>query len=386
MKAVSRMGEHDERNSNNRFFSKVVRVMLIFLSILLLAFIVLIGVMIVYSPGDIKPFTNGDEASLENSIAEKVFVNIGGVEQGLFIWGKDLTNPVLLFVHGGPCFSEYFLFEKYPTGLEEIYTICHWEQRGGGLSSNLDLLPESITMDQLKEDTIAVTNYLRKRFGQEKIYLAAHSGGTFFAIQAAAEKPELYHAYIGIAQITNQAASEKIAYQYLLENYQALENKKMVEKLKQYPLQEDENYVSSFFKSMVRDQAMHDLGVGTMRNMKSLESGIVLPIMLCKGYTLKEKFNLWKSKISFIRKTPLADELITTDLTKLVTELKIPVYFFSGAYDLTVNHDLSKAYLNELSAPRKAFYSFENSAHSPIFEEPEKTVNIFTTDILGGAQ
>lgn len=66
--------------------------------------------------------------------------------------------------------------------------------------------------------------------------------------------------------------------------------------------------------------------------------------------------------------------------------MTIPVYFFSGAYDLTVNHDLSKAYLNELSAPRKAFYSFENSAHSPIFEEPEKTVNIFTTDILGGAQ
>ncbi|MDW7672360.1 MAG: hypothetical protein SCK57_04980 [Bacillota bacterium] len=36
-------------------------------------------------------------------------------------------------------------------------------------------------------DTVEVTHYLWKRFGQDKIYLAAHSGETVFAIQAAAE-------------------------------------------------------------------------------------------------------------------------------------------------------------------------------------------------------
>jgi pimeloyl-ACP methyl ester carboxylesterase len=364
----------------------MVSAVLIMLSVLTLAVIIFTGIIIINSPGRIQPFLDENREVLKGSITEKIYTDINGIEQGMFIRGKDLSNPVLLFVHGGPCFSEYFLFEKYPTGLEDIFTVCHWEQRGGGLSYSPELMPESITMEQLKEDTIAVTNYLRKKFGQEKIYLAAHSGGTYFAIQAAAEKPELYHAYIGIAQITNQAASEAIAYQYMLDRYQALGNKKMVEKLKQYPLLEDENYVSDFYKSMLRDQGMHELGVGTMRDMKSLETGIVLPIMLCKAYTVKEKFNLWKSKISFIRKTALADELLTTDLTKVVTELKIPVYFFSGVYDLTVNHDLSKDYLHELSAPRKAFYSFENSAHSPIFEEPQRTVNIIKTDILGGTQ
>jgi pimeloyl-ACP methyl ester carboxylesterase len=160
----------------------------------------------------------------------------------------------------------------------------------------------------------------------------------------------------------------------------------MVDKLKQYTVLEDESYVKLFFKSMIRDQAMHELGIGTMRNMKSLEIGIALPIMLCKAYTVKEKFNIWKSKISFIRKTVLADQVLSTDLTTEITELEVPICFFSGIYDLTVNHDLSKAYLSKLSAPEKAFYTFENSAHSPIFEEPEKVVDIIKTDILRGTQ
>ena len=61
-----------------------------------------------------------------------------------------------------------------------------------------------MTVEQSIADTLAVTNYLRQRFGQEKIYLLAHSGGSFIGIQAAARAPELYHAYIGMAQMAYQ--------------------------------------------------------------------------------------------------------------------------------------------------------------------------------------
>jgi pimeloyl-ACP methyl ester carboxylesterase len=56
-----------------------------------------------------------------------------------------------------------------------------------------------VNPDQLVSDTVAVTNYLRTRFGQEKIYLMGRSGGTFIGIQAAARAPGLYHAYIAVA-------------------------------------------------------------------------------------------------------------------------------------------------------------------------------------------
>lgn len=358
--------------------------LVVMLSVLLAGILILLGILWAYSPGKLEPFRNEDGQVLENSISEKVFVDIGGVKQGMFIRGRSTDNPVLLFIHGGPCFPEYFLADKYPTGLEDVFTVCYWEERGGGLSYSSDVSLESMTMQQLAADAIEVTNYLRQRFGQEKIYLMAHSGGTFFAIQAAASRPELYHAYIGVSQITNQAESERIAYQYLLEQYEAAGNVRMVDKLKRFPLLEEDVYLVPFFKSVVRDQAMHELGVGTMRSMRSLEKDVVVPVMLCKAYTLAEKANLWKAKFSFIRKTKLPDEVLAADLTTTVKNIQIPVYFFSGAYDLTVNHELSQAYLEQLQAPVKGFYTFEHSAHSPIYEEPERMMDIILKDVLRG--
>ncbi len=384
MKILSGVNKGVRLLSRKNFVRWLVRAMIIILLGLLVSLLIITGVFLAYSPGKLQPFLDKDGKELKGSISEKVFVNIGGVKQGMFIRGKDIRNPVLLFVHGGPCFSEYFLVDKYPTGLEDDFTVCYWEERGGGLSYSSDVPLESMTLEQLAYDTIEVTNYLRKRFGQDKIYLAAHSGGTIFGIQVAAKAPQLYHAYIGIAQITKPIESEKIAYKYLREQYSGAGNKKMVEKLNQYPVLEDDAYGIMFFKSLVRDQAMHELGVGTMRNMKSIEKDVVLSVMLCKAYTLKEKINLWKSKFSFIKRTELTDQVFASDLTTQVRKLEIPVYFFSGAYDLTVNYDLSKSYLNQLEAPVKGFYTFEDSAHSPNYEEPKKMMDIIRKDVIAG--
>ena len=56
-----------------------------------------------------------------------------------------------------------------------------------------------MTLEQFIADTLSVTDHLRDRFGKDKIYLLAHSGGTFIGLQAAARAPEMYHACIGVA-------------------------------------------------------------------------------------------------------------------------------------------------------------------------------------------
>ena len=75
-------------------------------------------------------------------------------------------------------------------------------------------------MEQCIADTLAVTDYLRGRFGQDRIYLMAHSGGTFIGLQAVARSPESYRAYIGQAQMVDQLESERLAYEYMLERVQ----------------------------------------------------------------------------------------------------------------------------------------------------------------------
>ena len=48
------------------------------------------------------------------------------------------------------------------------------------------ILEKTMTLEQMISDTLEVTDYLRNRFGKDKIYLMGHSGGTFIGIQAAA--------------------------------------------------------------------------------------------------------------------------------------------------------------------------------------------------------
>ena len=350
-----------------------------FISVIMLLIAALLIMLIIISPG--KPSYCTDKTG---SICEKAFVQIGGVRQGMFIKGADTANPVLLFVHGGPSFSEFFLVEKYPTGLEEHFTVCYWDQRGGGLSVSPDVTLESLTLGQLAADMIEVTNYLRERFGKEKIYVMAHSGGTAFAIRAVAGNPQLFHAYIGMAQITRQAESEKRAYRYMVDRYTTEGNIRMAKEFAKYPIAEDDSYLLPFFNSVLRDKSMHELGIGTMRNMTSIMRGVFYPVWTCRAYTLREKINIWRSKFSFVNKSGLRAEVLALDMAESVPALGVPVYFFSGRHDLTVNRGLSEEYFNKLVSPLKGFYTFEDSAHSPMFEEPERFLEIMISDVLNG--
>ena len=341
------------------------------------------GVLLAYSPGKPEPFLDENGNLLAGSISEKVFVDINGVEQGMFIKSKDINNPVLLFVHGGPGMPEYWLTQRYPTGLEDYFTVVWWEQRGAGLSYNADIPPETMTAEQFIADTLEVTNYLRERFGKEKIYLMAHSWGSYIGIQAAAREPELYHAYIGMGQISYQIRSEQLAYEYALENYKKNGNMKMVQRLESAPPTMTVPLPAAY--DALRDEYMHGVGIGTTRDMNSVVTGIFLPSWQFREYTLGEKVNLWRGK--FLSRSPnfsLWDKMQVTDLTKLVTELKIPAYFFEGKYDYTCAYPLAKDYFEKLKAPVKGFYTFEQSAHTPLFEEPEKMQRILQEDVLAG--
>jgi pimeloyl-ACP methyl ester carboxylesterase len=303
---------------------------------------------------------------------EKCFVEINGVKMGMIIKSQDISNPVLLFVHGGPGMPEYFLFEKYPTGLEDYFTMVFWDQRGAGLSYSKNIDMSTISVDQYIEDTIAVTNYLRVRFSKKKIYLMAHSWGTYFSIQAVQKAPHLYNAYIAIAQVTHQDESEKLAYQYMLDYYEKVKNEKTLRRLK-------ENPYPSLGYNKIRDDVMHRCGIGTTHDMKSVVTGIFLTSLKSREYNLTDKINLWRGKRLLNKNVQLC---MKDDLRKKVNVLEIPTYFFSGVYDYTVNYKMSEEYLARLTAPVKGYYLFEYSAHSPIFEEPNKVLQIVAKDIL----
>lgn len=324
-------------------------------------------------------FNDGEATTFANHISEKIFVEINGMKQGMFIKGKNANNPLLLFLHGGPGMPEYAISRCYPNILEEYFTVCWWEQRGAGLSYHTGIQLESMTFEQLEADTISVANYLIQRFNQPKIYLMAHSGGSFIGLKTVSNVPSLFRAYISMSQITNQLESEKLAYVFMKEQYTNTRNKKMLYKIEKFTIEE----INTPSYKRFRDEPMHKLGIGTTRRMKSVVSGIFIPVMLQREYTMKEKMNIWRGKFFTSRTAGLWNKLVKTDLTNTIQTIQIPIYFLHGIFDYTTSYTLAKNYFNRLEAPLKGFYTFEQSAHSPLFEEPEK-MKLVIQDILAG--
>lgn len=373
------MFENNKKTAKISVLRNPVKIMLIIFGLVFVLIFILFGLLLLISPGKPAPFVDKSGKVLEKSISEKIYVNINGVKQGMFIKSKDASNPVLLYLHGG--MPDYFLTQKYPTGLEDYFTVVWWEQRGSGLSYNPDIPEDSINVKQFISDTIEMSKFLIERFNKEKIYLMGHSGGTFIGIQTVAREPELYFAYIGVAQMSNQLESEKLAYDFMLQAFKNNGNKQMVDKLEAAPVTMEDGITPAYNK--VRDTAMHSLGIGTMHNMKSVIGGIFFPSLSFREYSLQDKLNLWRGK-SQSGISSMWNEMVVTDLTKRVNIIEVPVYLFGGRYDYTVSTSLAVDYFKIIQAPIKGFYYFEQSAHSPLFEEPEKMKQIFMKDIFPG--
>lgn len=78
----------------------------------------------------------------------------------------------------------------------------------------------NLTSDLLVEDLLAMTEYISKRMGKEKVILIGHSYGTYIGMQAANKAPEKYEAYVGIGQMSDTVESEMDSLNYVIEQAQ----------------------------------------------------------------------------------------------------------------------------------------------------------------------
>lgn len=349
--------------------------------IIIICVMLIIWVIFPPSLGKMPLFYNDNGNVIPDSISEKIYIDVNGAKIGLLITGKNKSNPVLLFLGGGPGIPEYLLEYFHPTKLADEFVVCYLEYRGTSISYDSHIDADTLTTKCYLSDVAAVSDYLKNRFSKEKIYLMGHSFGTFIGIQAAFEHPETYHAYIAMSQIANQAESEILAYQYMLDQYRKMNNSKMIKEFEKYQITSSDEAYDNYCVSSLRDNAMHDLGIGTMHTMNSVITGIFLPSLRCKVYTPLERINIWRGK-NFLATTPIGNERMRFNAFVDVPYLEIPIYFFGGIYDYTCCYSLQKKYFETIKAPLKGFYTFSNSAHSPLWEEPDRFIAILTQDIL----
>lgn len=138
------------------------------------------------------------------AIDEQAYVPIGGIDQWVAIQGEDRSNPVILYLHGGPGEAQSpFLDTFKPWGHD--FTVVNWDQRGAGKTyeKNGDSTPD-ISLDRLTDDAVALSEYVLKKLGKRKLILVGQSFGTEIGLLAAKKRPDLFYAFVGTGQVVNQ--------------------------------------------------------------------------------------------------------------------------------------------------------------------------------------
>lgn len=338
---------------------------------LLLVLLAGIGYVWWHSPGTTAPIVDEQGRPVPNSIASLEEVELNGTKQWILIRGYDRTKPILLFVHGGPGSPELPMITNNPQ-LEKRFVVVNWDQRGAGKSYDPAVFNETFTLETFINDAADLSRVLGRRFRQPgedstPIYLMGHSWGSFLGIQTVQKHPELFRAYIGIGQVAHQLVGEQLSYDWVMQQAQQHHNKKQIALLTKFgrpPFASPETWMDYMLpqRSMVVEYG------GSMR-LGNVNKFVMTSLLMCREYTLTDKFTYMVGALKTIER--LWPTVIQTNLNQTTTKLNVPVYVFQGIHDYQTPHALAKGYFDRLQAPQKQFFSFANSAHGPIFEEPD---------------
>ena len=263
--------------------------------------------------------------------------------------------------------------------LAKDFVVVSWDQRGIGKSyASFD--PAKLTTKQAVADTIALTNYLRKRFAERKIYLFGESGGSVIGILAVQQHPELYHAWIGSGQMVNPLQTDRLIYRDLLAYAATHNDNGLASKLRGYGRPPYKNvyaygYVMGKYDKLAGDYAEPNAYKDALNNAGVGPFGV-----LGSEYTLPEKMNVVRGLIDTF--SVMYPQWQTINFQRTAERLGVPVYVFTGKHELAARRDLALQWFQALHAPIKRLYNYPDAGHATAFEHFQDLHRIMLKTVL----
>ncbi|QQJ81399.1 alpha/beta fold hydrolase [Staphylococcus pseudintermedius] len=298
---------------------------------------------------------------------QKHYLTLNGHRQGIIIESRGTDKPILLIVHGGPGFPLYSFFRAHHIDLTDRYTVVFWDQRGTGMSYTR----ETVEMADLISDSYQLIQFLRYHFQQEQVYLMCHSFGTIIGTHLAHRYPEYIAAYIGMGQLGDVFGNEQCILQHLIFLAHEERNQRAIQQLKAIHLTRDFNKDCQYEKARQRYTARYHVGFSS-RGYSVWRMFRVM--MQTPYYRLIERINIVRGSLSTFEH--LTSEMAHTNLNDIAQEIKVPFYVLQGVHDMQTTYEDSKAFFEHVGSAAKRFYAFQDTAHAPFVDEPEKMIEI----------
>ena len=300
-------------------------------------------------------------------------VRIGGIDQWIEVRGQNVSNPILLFIHGGPGIAFIPLAAAFQDPWEKNFTVVQWDQRGAGktyATNDKKLQRSTMNVPQMEQDALDVVNYLRRRFKREKIFVLGPSWGSVLGLWLAHEHPDLIYAYVGVGQFVNFRQNAASIYQDALQQARNNHNEQAIKELESIapypPLNPDFEKMSTANRWAGRLLGPPPTSQPAFTDAKRLITSLVS----APEYSLRDDYSFVRG-LQFSAET-LFPELWKIDLNKLGSEFRAPIFFFEGRHDPYCRPSLIWDYSQSIKAPQKEFVWFDNSGHFPFFEEQQK--------------
>lgn len=307
-------------------------------------------------------------------VEEKFWMNLGNEKQYVEIAGESDINPVLLFIHGGPGWPQTPQLRYFNSGLTKAFTLATWDQRGSGKSYRYDSIVENLTLEQIVSDAHELTQFLKEKFKQKKIFLAGFSWGSNIGLMLVQKYPEDYQAYVGISQVINIKQGMEVTQKWLSEKATKKNDTTTLNILKR--LQEnDSSLCSKPLDCFIKQYELVTKYNGAVFNPKSDKE-------VEKAMTKYDDYKNYDWNKIFLQSAGhLEKDMFSADFSA-VTKIDIPVYFIAGRHDWNVPSVLVEEFVKKIHAPHKEMIWFENSGHGPLEEEPEKFNSIMIKKLI----
>lgn len=305
-------------------------------------------------------------------------VALGGLPQWITIRGADRSNPVLIYVHGGPGAAEMGRSWPYQRGWEDFFTVVQWDQRGtgktlrhGGEAAN----KAGLTRERMAQDLVELMAHVRQRLQVERVVLLGHSWGNVIGLDAAMRKPEWISAYVGVGPLMNLEANERAQYEALLRQARLSGDATAQAELAAIAPYPGEGEIPFAKVNVARKWVMAYGGLAAGRKDANF---YFQAARLSPYYQFEDRLAIDAG--GQLSVPALLPDMRRVDHTR-IAETPFPVFMFLGRHDLTTPSSVIEPWLARLKAPVKRLVWFEHSAHLAPHEEPGKFLVALTEHV-----
>lgn len=302
----------------------------------------------------------------KGGINESMYVEINGTKQWINIYGEDINNPVLLYLHGGPGSATSDIDYAFTRKWADVYTVVTWDQRNCGKSYDADQNDIVLTRDLFMEDGKEITEFILDYMDKDKITILGHSWGSFYGANLVLEYPEYYECFIGTGQLVDMVENESVfkeeAEKWAEGDAEAMA---LVEQLT------PEDFTMEHIAA--RNALMNKYGYGMM--VDGSDYNLVTTIIFNPNYSLIDWIKYFQRDMGVYMDFFNSDEMRSFSL-KGRYDYEVPYFNINGDKDYQTNFNLAQEYFDEVNAPYKQMFIMKDTTHGLLESKSEEFSDI----------